>query len=199
MRPRNFALLKSTSPRENFGRSKSTLPRAATASITRRSVVAARSGVADGGEPGHVVPLDGAVHRRLEGLQVGDIDVVDVDAFLGQQGRQLAQRFLGQAGLDLDLRRPRAPGCRPVRLAVIVLRQRGSQQGSRGVPAEGLARPVVEFGSHGGQQAEAMHPQVAATGERLAAGDFEGGKAGAITVLGSSDSPSSRCGEQPTN
>jgi hypothetical protein len=64
------------------------------------------AGVADGGEAGHVVPLDGAVERGLEGLQVGDVDVADVDAFFGQQRRQLAERFLGQAGLDLDLRRP---------------------------------------------------------------------------------------------
>ena len=77
------------------------------------------AGVADGGEAGHVAPLDGAVQRGLQGLQVGDVDVADVDAFLGQQRRQLAQRFLRQAGLDLDLRRARAAArgcggaCRP--------------------------------------------------------------------------------------
>jgi hypothetical protein len=30
------------------------------------------------------VPFDGAVHRLLQGVEVGDVDGVDVDAFLGQ-------------------------------------------------------------------------------------------------------------------
>ena len=55
------------------------------------------AGVADGGEAGHVVPFDGAVECRLQGVQVGHVDVVDVDAFLGQQRRELAQSLLAQA------------------------------------------------------------------------------------------------------
>ena len=127
------------------------------------------AGVAWPGEHGHVAPLDRAVHRSLQGWQVGDVDVAGVDALLGQQRRQLAQQFLRHAGLDLDLREPggglRAaaahvgdapilpapgPGCRQSRLAVGLVAQRGRQQCSGGVPAEGLARPVVELGSHGG-------------------------------------------------
>jgi hypothetical protein len=53
------------------------------------------------------VPLDGAVHRRLQGVQVGHVDVVDVDAVLGQQRRQLAQHLLGHPRLVLDLRHAR--------------------------------------------------------------------------------------------
>jgi hypothetical protein len=40
--------------------------------------------VPDGGEHGHVVPLDGTAERLLQRVRVGDVDVVDVDAFFGQ-------------------------------------------------------------------------------------------------------------------
>ena len=50
--------------------------------------------MADRGEPGHVMAFDGAVQRRLQGVDVAHVDVVDVDAFLGEQRRELAQRFL---------------------------------------------------------------------------------------------------------
>jgi hypothetical protein len=63
------------------------------------------SGVPDGGEHGHVVPLDRAAERLLQRVQVGDVDVIDVDAFLGQQRRQLLQQLVRHAGLELDLRR----------------------------------------------------------------------------------------------
>ena len=49
----------------------------------------APAGLADRGEQGHVVPFDGAVQCLLQGAPVGRVDVVDVDAFLGQQRRQL--------------------------------------------------------------------------------------------------------------
>jgi hypothetical protein len=58
--------------------------------------------VAHWGEAGHVMPSDGAVQRRLQGHQVGD-----VDAFLGRQRRELAQCFLRQPWRELDLRRSR--------------------------------------------------------------------------------------------
>ena len=53
--------------------------------------------VADGGEAGHVLPFDRALQRRLQGVQVGDVDVVDVDALFGEQRRELAQRLARRA------------------------------------------------------------------------------------------------------
>ncbi len=75
--------------------------------------------VAHRGEPGHVAPLDRAVHRRPEGFHVGNVNVVDVDAFLGEQRRQLAQLFLCHAGFELESAAARAVvagrggACRP--------------------------------------------------------------------------------------
>ena len=58
--------------------------------------------VTHGGEAGHVVPLDSAVQHRLQGGQVGD-----VDAFPGQQRRELAHCFLRRPWRELDLRQSR--------------------------------------------------------------------------------------------
>jgi hypothetical protein len=69
-----------------------------------RSVATANlARVADRGEQGHVVPLDGSVHGALQRLDVRN--AVDIDAFLGEQGCQLAQHLVGHAGLELDPRR----------------------------------------------------------------------------------------------
>jgi hypothetical protein len=57
----------------------------------------------DRGKASQVVPLDRPVQRRLQGGQVGDVDVVEVDAFLGQQRRQLVQRLVGQPGRKPNL------------------------------------------------------------------------------------------------
>ncbi len=38
-------------------------------------------------------------------VQVGDVDVVEVDALYGEQRREFAQRFLRRPWLELDLRR----------------------------------------------------------------------------------------------
>jgi hypothetical protein len=59
------------------------------------------------------LPLDGAVHSLLQGIYVGNVDVVDVDAFLGEQGRQFAEQLAmpgliwtsGGPGADSGLRR----------------------------------------------------------------------------------------------
>jgi len=64
------------------------------------------AGVPDGGEHGHVVPLDRAVERLLQGARVGGVDVIDVDAFFSQQRRELLQQLVRRTGLELDLRRP---------------------------------------------------------------------------------------------
>jgi len=63
------------------------------------------AGRADGGESGHVAAFDGAVHRRLQCLQVGHVDAVDVNAFFGQQRCQFLQHLVGQPWLVLDQRR----------------------------------------------------------------------------------------------
>ena len=42
------------------------------------------------------MPLDGAVERLLQGVRVGDVDVIDVDAFLSQQRRELLQQLAWQ-------------------------------------------------------------------------------------------------------
>jgi len=55
----------------------------------------------------HVSAFDRAVHCRLQCFEVGDVDVIDVDAFLGQQRCQLAQHLVRQPGLVFD---PRQPG-----------------------------------------------------------------------------------------
>ena len=39
--------------------------------------------VADRGEQGHVAPLDRPVHGALQRLDVGNIDVFDIDTFFG--------------------------------------------------------------------------------------------------------------------
>jgi hypothetical protein len=43
------------------------------------------AGLADWGEASHVQSFDRAVHRGLERVDVGRVEVVDVNAFLGQQ------------------------------------------------------------------------------------------------------------------
>ncbi|MQA17376.1 MAG: hypothetical protein GEV09_25670, partial [Pseudonocardiaceae bacterium] len=70
-------------------------------------VAAASSGVPDRCEQGHVLPLDCAGHCRLQGFQVRRaVGVVEVDTFLGQQRRDLAQHLVGHSGPVLDPRRP---------------------------------------------------------------------------------------------
>lgn len=61
-------------------------------------------GMTDRGEAGDVEPFDRPGQRRLHGIGVGQVDVVDVDAFLGEQGRELAHRVLGEPGLPGHLR-----------------------------------------------------------------------------------------------
>jgi hypothetical protein len=58
------------------------------------------------GEQLQVATFDRAVERVLQGVEVGDVDVVDVDAFFGQQWRQIAQHLVGEPRLELDLRHP---------------------------------------------------------------------------------------------
>lgn len=59
--------------------------------------------VADRAEQLHVAALHRAVKHTLQRLQIGDVDVVDIDAFLGQQGRQLTQRLVREPRSVLDL------------------------------------------------------------------------------------------------
>ena len=66
------------------------------------------SGRADRGEQFEVASFDSAVERRLQGVHVGDVVAGQVDAFFGQQRRQLAQHLVGYAGRVLD-----AWGARP--------------------------------------------------------------------------------------
>ena len=49
----------------------------------------------------------GPVERLLQRVQVGHVDVIDVDAFLGEQRRQLVQQLVRHAGLELDPRAAR--------------------------------------------------------------------------------------------
>jgi hypothetical protein len=50
------------------------------------------------------VPFGGAVQCRLQGVGIGHVDVASVDAFLGQQRRELAHGLLAEARRELNLR-----------------------------------------------------------------------------------------------
>ena len=143
------------------------------------------AGVADGGEAGHVVPLDGAVSAAcrvaMSGMSMLSTSMPS-SASSGASSRSVcsarpgvswilrrSRRWFGAAAAHVGHEPHPAAGHRRCRQAASggCLQRRG-QQGSRGVPAEGLARPVVELGGDRGQLPGGVDAQVGALGEVLA-------------------------------
>ena len=128
--------------------------------------------VSDRGEHGHVVPVDGVAKCLLQRVQVGHVDVADVDAFLGQQRCELAQQLIGHAGHVWQPARGdsgvrcRLSGTRPI-IPAWACPPRGELEVHRpsraaGVSQARVSRPGIQLVGDGGQFVRAVHAQVAA-------------------------------------